>query len=102
MESKVIEQNLKDIVLSNGLNAADYVKVLPEEHQDVATQAILNVMAKGWPLNDMEITSEGRDLRRKALTAEHGFKNKRALIEKLGQPLVVRAKMPLFALPKLT
>ncbi|MBQ4291892.1 MAG: hypothetical protein II752_04055 [Muribaculaceae bacterium] len=62
-----MEETLAGLTLTDGQSAADYVKHLPQMHQEVATQAILNVSRKGWPLNDMEITSEGRALNRKKL-----------------------------------
>lgn len=62
-----MEKKLEGIVLSDGQKAIDYVMSLPERHREVATQAILNVLAKGWPLNDMEITSEGRAINRKKM-----------------------------------
>ena len=58
---------LNGLTLTNGMKAFDYVISLPEEHQEVATQAILNVSAKGWPLNDMEITSMAREIQRNRL-----------------------------------
>jgi len=61
-----IEQ-LQGIVLSNGTKATDYVESLPEKYREVATQAILNCLQKGYPLNDLEITSEGRAINRKRL-----------------------------------
>lgn len=67
MSAQEIEETLAGLTLTDGQSAADYVKHLPQMHQEVATQAILNVSRKGWPLNDMEITSEGRDLNRKKL-----------------------------------
>ena len=67
MDKRVIEQKLNGLTLTNGMKASDYVIGLPEEHQEVATQAILNVSAKGWPLNNMEITREGRKLNRERL-----------------------------------
>ena len=67
MSAQEIEEALAGLTLTDGQPAADYVKHLPQMHQEVATQAILNVYRKGWPLNDMEITSEGRDLNRKKL-----------------------------------
>ena len=67
MDKKVIEQKLNGLTLTNGMKASDYVISLPEEHQEVATQAILNVSAKGWPLNNIAITSEARELNRKRL-----------------------------------
>ena len=67
MSAQEIEEALAGLTLTDGQPAADYVKHLPQMHQEVATQAILNVSRKGWPLNDMEITSEGRALNRKKL-----------------------------------
>lgn len=67
MTAQEIEETLAGLTLTDGQPAADYVKHLPQMHQEVATQAILNVSRKGWPLNDMEITSEGRALNRKKL-----------------------------------
>ena len=67
MSAQEIEETLAGLTLTDGQPAADYVKHLPQMHQEVATQAILNVSRKGWPLNDMEITREGRDLNRKKL-----------------------------------
>lgn len=67
MSAQEIEETLAGLTLTDGQPAADYVKHLPQRHQEVATQAILNVSRKGWPLNDMEITREGRALNRKKL-----------------------------------
>ena len=67
MTEKEIKEKLQGILLSNGQKASDYVMSLPEEDKDVATEAILIVWQKGWPLNNMEITSEGRAINRKRL-----------------------------------
>lgn len=67
MSAQEIEETLAGLTLTDGQPAADYVKHLPQMHQEVATQAILNVSRKGWPLNNMEITREGRALNRKKL-----------------------------------
>ena len=57
-----MEKRLKGIILSNGKPAIEYVMSLPECHREVATQAILNCLEKGYPLNNMEITSKAREL----------------------------------------
>ncbi len=62
-----IQEKLDGVVLTTGETAVDYVMSLPEEDRNPATQAILNVLQKGWPLNDAEITSEGRAINRKRL-----------------------------------
>lgn len=62
-----VKEKLGDLKLSNGQSAVDYVMSLPEEDQNVATEAILTVSQKGWPLNDLTITSEGRAINRKRL-----------------------------------
>lgn len=67
MDKAAIEQKLKGLVLTNGMKAADYVITFPEEDWEVLAQATLNVSAKGWPLNRMEITSEARELNGKRL-----------------------------------
>ncbi len=40
---------------------------LPEMHREVATESILWRLEMGYPLNDMEITSEARERNRKKL-----------------------------------
>lgn len=62
-----IKEKLQGIVLSNGTTAEDYVEGLPEKYREVATQAILNCLEKGYHLNDMMITQEGRAINRKKL-----------------------------------
>ena len=58
---------LEGIVLSSGQSAIEYVQSLPEQHREVATESILECLKLGYPLNDMEITSKGRELNRKRL-----------------------------------
>lgn len=60
-------EKLKGIILTSGQTAEEYVNSLPEKHREVATESILEVYRKGWPLNDMEITSEARERNRKKL-----------------------------------
>ena len=60
-------ERLEGITLSNGQSAEDYVKSLPKEHQEVATESILWCLEKGYDLNDLEITRKGRELNRKKL-----------------------------------
>ena len=67
MTAQEIEETLAGLTLTDGQPATDYVKHLPQRRQEVATQAILNVYQKGWPLNDLTITREGRELNRKKL-----------------------------------
>ncbi|MBQ7212197.1 MAG: hypothetical protein IJS19_05985 [Muribaculaceae bacterium] len=67
MSAQEIEETLAGLTLTDRQPAADYVKHLPQMHQEVATQAILNVYQKGWSLNDLTITREGRELNRKKL-----------------------------------
>lgn len=60
-------ERLKGIVLTNGQTAEEYVKSLPEEYREVATESILEVSRKGWELTDLAITQEGRKRMRKKL-----------------------------------
>ena len=64
MKPEQIKKQLKGIVLSNNQQAVNYVMSLPEEYREVATQAILNCLQKGYHLNDMMITQEGRAINR--------------------------------------
>ncbi len=62
-----MEKKLKGIVLSNEIPAIEYVMSLPECHREVATQAILNCLEKGYSLNNLVITREGRAINRKRM-----------------------------------
>ena len=58
---------LKNIMLSNGQLATEYVMELPKQHREVAAMSILKCIEIGYPLNNMEITCMGRELNRKRL-----------------------------------
>lgn len=62
-----MDQKLENITLSNGQNALDYVNSLPQQHREVATEAILECLRLGYPLNNLEITCKGREINRKRL-----------------------------------
>ena len=58
---------MENITLSNGQNALDYVNSLPQQHKEVATEAILECLRLNYPLNNLEITRIGREINRKRL-----------------------------------
>ena len=60
-----MEEKISGITLTNGQPATEYIEKLPEKHREVAAQAILNLMKKGWAINDMHITIESRIINRK-------------------------------------
>ncbi len=53
------------LYLKDGQNALQYVRSLNQEVRQIATEAILECLRLGYPLNNMEITSKARDLMRK-------------------------------------
>lgn len=53
------------LYLKDGQNALQYVRSLNREVRQIATEAILECLRLGYPLNNMEITSKARDLMRK-------------------------------------
>lgn len=53
--------------MSNGQNALDYVNDLPQQHREIAMEAILECLRQGYPLNNLEITRKGREINRKRL-----------------------------------
>ncbi|MBR6287457.1 MAG: hypothetical protein IKR18_10850 [Bacteroidaceae bacterium] len=61
-------KSLEGIVLTNGQTAQEYVMTYPTEvERQIVTEAILECLRLGYPLNNMEITSKGRELNRKRL-----------------------------------
>lgn len=58
---------LKDLKLTDGIPAIDYVMQYPEERREVIMESILEVSRKGWPLNRVEIGAEARERMRKQL-----------------------------------
>ncbi len=67
LKETLLLRKLKGITLSNGQSAVDYLKDVPEQHKKVVIESILEVYRKGWPLNDLEISSEARERNRKRL-----------------------------------
>ena len=62
-----MDKIMENITLSNGQNALDYVNSLPQQHKEVATEAILECLRLNYPLNNLEITRIGREINRKRL-----------------------------------
>ena len=62
-----MNQKLENIILSNGQKALDYVNNLPQQHREIAMEAILECLRQGYPLNNLEITCKGREINRKRL-----------------------------------
>ncbi|WP_308595583.1 hypothetical protein [uncultured Parabacteroides sp.] len=60
-----MEEQLSMLYLKDGQNALQYVRSLNREVRPIATEAILECLRLGYPLNNMEITSKARDLMRK-------------------------------------
>ena len=60
-----MEEQLSMLYLKDGQNALQYVRSLNREVRQIATEAILECLRLGYPLNNMEITSKARDLMRK-------------------------------------
>ena len=60
-----MEEKLSNIFLRNGQRAIDYVTSISQEFRQIATEAILECLRLGYPLNDMEITSKARQIWRK-------------------------------------
>ena len=62
-----MEEKLSMLYLKDGQNALQYVQSLNQKVQQIATEAILECLRLGYPLNDMEITSKARELLRMRL-----------------------------------
>lgn len=60
-----MEEKLSMLYLKDGQNALQYVQSLDQKVQQIATEAILECLRLGYPLNNMEITSKARDLMRR-------------------------------------
>ena len=60
-----MEEKLSTVFLRDGQNAIQYVRNLNPEVRQIATEAILECLKLGYPLNDMEITSKAREIQRK-------------------------------------
>ena len=60
-----MEMTLSTLYLKDGQNALEYVQSLSKEVRQTATDAILECLRLGYPLNNMEITSKARELLRK-------------------------------------
>ena len=60
-----MEEKLSTVFLRDGQNAIQYVRNLNPEVRLIATEAILECLKLGYPLNDMEITSKAREIQRK-------------------------------------
>ena len=56
---------LRNLGLRDGRNALQYVQSLLPEVRQIATEAILECLRLGYPLNNMEITSKAREMHRK-------------------------------------
>ena len=57
-----MEKKLLTLYLRDGQNAQQYVHGLPPKLKLIATEAILECLRLGYPLNNMEITSKAREL----------------------------------------
>ncbi len=57
-----MEKELSKLFLRDGQNALQYVQSLPPKLKLIATEAILECLRLGYPLNNMEITSKAREL----------------------------------------
>ena len=60
-----MEEKLSMLYLKDGQNALQYVQSLDQKVQQIATEAILECLRLGYPLNNMEITSKARELMRR-------------------------------------
>lgn len=60
-----MEEKLSMLYLKDGQNALQYVQSLNQKVQQIATEAILECLRLGYPLNNMEITSKARELMRR-------------------------------------
>lgn len=60
-----MDERLSNIYLRSGESALQYIMSLKEEYRQIATEAILECLRLGYPLNNMEITGTARDLQRK-------------------------------------
>ena len=64
-----MEEKLSTIYLKNGENALTYVQSLNVGVRQIATDAILECLRLGYPLNNMEITSKAREIQRMRMRA---------------------------------
>ena len=62
-----LRHKLKNVTLSCGKSAIDYIMELPEKHRIVAADSIFECLRLKYPLNNMEITCKARELNRKRL-----------------------------------
>lgn len=62
-----MEEKLSIVFLKDGQNAMMYVQSLNPAMRPIATEAILECLRLGYPLNDMEITSMAREIQRNRL-----------------------------------
>ena len=60
-----MEEQLSTLSLRDGQNAYQYVQSLNPSVRQIATDAILECLRLGYPLNDMEITSKAREMQRR-------------------------------------
>ena len=65
----IMEERLSNIYLRNGENALTYVQSLNAGVRHIATEAILECLKLGYPLNNMEITSKAREMQRMRMSA---------------------------------
>ena len=65
----IMEEKLSNIYLRNGVNALTYVQCLKVGVRQIATEAILECLRLGYPLNNMEITSKAREMQRMRMRA---------------------------------
>lgn len=64
-----MEEKLSAVYLRNGENALTYVQSLNVGVRQIATDAILECLRLGYPLNNMEITSKAREMQRMRMRA---------------------------------
>ena len=64
-----MEEKLSAIYLRNGESALAYVQSLNVGVRQIATDAILECLRLGYPLNNMEITSKAREIQRMRMRA---------------------------------
>ena len=65
----IMEEKLSNIYLRNGVSALTYVQSLKVGVRQIATEAILECLRLGYPLNNMEITSKAREMQRMRMRA---------------------------------
>lgn len=60
-----MDKRLSTLYLRNGQPAIQYIMNLNAKYRQIATEAILECLRLGYPLNDMEISGKAREMLRK-------------------------------------